>query len=114
MLDDGQAEPGAAQVPAARPVHPVEPLEQARQMVRGNPAAPVPDANDDCAGFFRGPHLDAIFRLAVFDRVVHQVHHRLLEQRRIDPRPQPGLALEVDAGVFFAGLDSATLDGRFQ
>ena len=42
VLDDGEAEPGAAELARARGVDPVEPLGQARLVLEGNPLAVTP------------------------------------------------------------------------
>ncbi len=39
MLDDRQAEPGAARFAAARGIDPIKALGQARQMIGGDPVA---------------------------------------------------------------------------
>ena len=45
VLDDGQPKSGASKLAAPGLVHPVKPLEQAREMILGNPATLVFDAD---------------------------------------------------------------------
>ncbi len=59
VLDDREAQPGAPEFPAPRLVDPVEPLEDARQVVTGDADPGVGDLDGDdvrpCAGRRRGP-----------------------------------------------------------
>src|SRR5215211_8149568 len=76
VLDDGETEAGSPLGPALRHVDAVEPLGQARQVLRRDAGAEIP-YTDDCLG--RTPaagadaDLDPLAGGAVFQRVLHEV-----------------------------------------
>ncbi len=78
VLDDGQAQPGAAALAAALHIHPIESLGQARQRLARDALAVIL-APRPRHGRFRGParhrHLPAL--AAIFDGVVDQVLEQL-------------------------------------
>src|SRR5437868_6031514 len=72
MLDDGEAEPGAAAVAATRGVDAVEALGQARQVLRRDSLAAVGDGELDMAESFAGQRHDDFLagpRAAIAKRV---------------------------------------------
>src|ERR1700741_3618959 len=77
VLDDGEAEPGAAPLPAALHVHAIEALGQARHRGLGDALAVVADAGDEhrlgsasgAGGAELEAHPDMSALAAVFDRV---------------------------------------------
>src|SRR5882757_5067665 len=75
VLDDGEAEAGAADGAAARRVDPVESLGQARQVLLGDALALVADGHDQAgAPSFRdgaGGNADDAVLSPVIDRVRH-------------------------------------------
>src|SRR5581483_3816129 len=84
MLDDRQAESGPAERPGPGFVDAVEPLEQAGQLLGGNPRPSVPHKEFDeaggSAGAGHGPRADGNRPGAgrVLDRVVEQVREDLM------------------------------------
>ena len=86
VLDDRQPEAGAPLVSAACLVDPVESLKQAGEMFRLNAASPVLDLELDAVAELHCIDLHSGIGLAVLDGVGQQVHHGLLEQRRVDSR----------------------------
>ena len=84
MFDDGQPQAGAAELAAARLVHPVEPFEQTGEMLFGDAHALVLEADLDFIVHGQRLDLDGAFGRAVLDRIVQQVHRGLLQQGGID------------------------------
>ncbi len=97
VLDDRQAQPRPAELSAAGAVGAVEPLEHPRQMLGFDAPALVDDADDRLVAASLGGDADGGVLGAVLDRVVDQVHQRLLEQRRHDVgRQRLGVDVERD------------------
>ena len=74
VLDDGQTQSGAAHLPGAHLVHPVEPVEHMGQILIRDTDAVVGDGDD----YLTVPHKrlrphKAVFRGGIFDGVFHQV-----------------------------------------
>ncbi len=70
VLDDGQAQAGAAPLPAPACIHPVKTFKDAGQVLRGNAAALIFDLDDDFgAGPFRF-QMDNASRAAEFDGII--------------------------------------------
>src|SRR4051812_16590603 len=96
MLDDGEAEPGSADLAAAPGVDAVETLGQTRNMVGGNAVAMVDHAEADQVRPRIGePHPDLRPRFAIFERVDDQIVEHLGELA----------AVSGDQGVAGAALD---------
>src|SRR5687767_2646146 len=73
VLDDRQAEPGAARLARAARIHSIEALGEPRQMLRGDSGTGI--AHGEVAAFLVGPPPDeyAAFRRRVFGRVVDEI-----------------------------------------
>ena len=85
MLDNGQPQSGSAELPAPRLVYPVESLKEPWQVFLFYPASLVNDIYDKLFLVPRGlkPY-GALFR-TVFNGIVKEIDHGLLEQRGVDP-----------------------------
>lgn len=79
VFDNGQAETGAAQLAAARLVHPVESLKQPGQVLLGNSAALVFDADDHLGIIPFDVQVNSAVRVTVFNGIVQQVDNGLFE-----------------------------------
>src|SRR5689334_8957917 len=73
MLDDREPEPGAAGVPRASSIHPIEPLEDARQVSARDPNARVRDREDGVRVGALDANLDPSAGSCEPDRIVQQV-----------------------------------------
>src|SRR5439155_25255998 len=69
--------------PCARPIHLVEPLEDARHMAGGDPNSFIAYLEPDVSGPSLPADADRTFRMAELDGIVDQVDERLLESGRI-------------------------------
>src|SRR6185436_9469108 len=97
MLDDGEAEPGAADLAAAAGIDPVEALGQPRDMLGGDALAPVDHAEaDQLRPAILEPDPDRRLRAAIFERVDDQIGEHLREL----------VAVAADQGLAGAILDA--------
>ena len=76
VADDRETETGTAGVAAARPVDPVEALEDAFEVARRDPDPVVAHGEHEPVADDVGTDLDRLVRARVLDRVVEQVHER--------------------------------------
>ena len=114
VLDDRQAQPGAAGVARARGVHPVEPLEHALLLGRGD-ADPLVD-DRDLHEVAVGAHPDAdVRRLAgVRDGVVQQVAHRGDQQVVLAEHARAAHPADVEPDVLGLRGRAGAVDGLRQ
>ncbi len=111
MLDDGEAEAGAAEFPAAGFVHPVKPLENPRQMLRRDAGTIVGHADFNVAGFRHGAHADAATGGRVLDCVVEQVDETWCNRRASADTAGKSAGISSVTAMFFSrarGLSSST------
>jgi hypothetical protein len=85
VLDDSQAQTGAAQLATATLVNHVESLEDARDMLLWDAATGVLDVDGNVLVLLTDFDIYLAALVAVFDGVIHEVDDRLLQQRRVDP-----------------------------
>src|SRR5690349_16004602 len=85
VLDNREAQPGAAELARARLVHPVEALEQARQILLRNADPGIAHKELDHLGPRRGADRDFAARGRVLDRVIQQVAQHLRHGFAIAP-----------------------------
>ena len=83
MLNDRQSKPGAFGLPRSRLVRPVEPLENPRQVRRGDSNAGVFDADRHLTIFFAGRDGDRPARPVELDGVVNQIEEYLFKQAAV-------------------------------
>src|SRR5262249_33338043 len=105
VLDDREAEAGAAHVPRATAVDAVKALEEARQVAGLDAGAGVRHLDVDLV--FAGAHADGDGRArgAVLDRVVDQIGEHLLDGAAIGPRDRDvGAEVEREAEALPLGL----------
>lgn len=114
VFDDGQTQARSPGQAAAAVVDPVDTLKEAGQVLRFNATALVPDSNNHFGAGTFSLHLDLTVRLAIFNGVVHQVHHGLLQQGRIGSGPEIIGAVQVYGNTPGFCLGLTNLDGRFQ
>ncbi len=110
VLDDRQAQAGAAGGARAGGVDPVEALEDALLLGRGDALALVGDGHLDRVLDPAGPDADPGAGLAVVDGVGHQVPDRGGEQLGIPEHPQPVLAGEGELDVARLGRHPHPVD----
>ena len=110
VLDDRQAQAGAAGGARAGGVDPVEALEDALLLGRGDALALVGDGHLDRVLDPAGPDADPGAGLAVVDGVGHQVRDRGGEQLGIPEHPQPVLAGEGELDVARLGRHPHPVD----
>src|SRR5215207_7878533 len=79
MLHDREAEPGAAVLPRASRIDPIEAFEEARQMLARDARSVVRDPDEDLAVHVLRLDPNDARLLAVLDRVVDEVQHGALE-----------------------------------
>src|SRR4029079_2446434 len=86
VLDDREPEPGASALPGAPGVHPVQALEDPRQVLGLDPGAVVDDLEQDPAAPPLAGDPDRPVLLAVLDGVVDEVLDHLLDPHRVAER----------------------------
>jgi hypothetical protein len=106
VADDGQAQPGAAGLPAARRIDAVEALEDPVVLVVGDADAVVGHHQLDPRALGPSPHLHAGPGLAVLDRVLDEVAERRDELAAITGHAHVGRDLQR------SDLDRARLGER--
>src|SRR5450756_2054468 len=104
VLDDRQTEPGAAEVAAARLVDPIEALEEPGQVLARHADTVVAHADVDLAPDDLCRHLDHTACGTVLDRVVDEIHHGLLEQRRVDGDGEPATPRQLEFAALLLRL----------
>ena len=80
VLDNGKSQAGAAQPPAAGFIHAVETLEDAGQVLGGDPAAPVAHVHGGALGGVFRFDFDLAAAGTVFDGVVNQIDEGLFQE----------------------------------
>ena len=76
VTDDGEPEPGTTRAAIPRPVHPVEPLEDAIEVLRRDADPMIGHHDVDPGVLDLCRDIDLRSRIAVLHAVVDQVHHR--------------------------------------
>jgi hypothetical protein len=108
VFDDGQPKTRAAYFTRSGFVHTVKPLENARQMLGGNPCARVANAKHLTTVLFSifGCDQHAAARKVEFNRVIHQVNQNLFQPPPVgsDAKIFGDLILQLDA--LFSGARS--------
>ena len=114
VLHDRETEARAARLAAAGLVDAVKPLEKPRQVLGGDAAALIAHGDRHAPRHRRvgrrgDPHRPA--RLARLDRVVNEIDHRLLDQRRVDVGDELVVALALEVHLAVGGPRPAVGDG---
>ena len=108
VLDDGQAEAGAAELAAAGAIDAVEALEEARQVLRGDAAAAIADVDGDFVVILACEDFNLAAGFAVFDGVIDEVNDGLFEERGIDVGGDRVVAIEREFDGLGGGERLAT------
>ena len=114
VLDDRQAEAGAARVARARGVHPVEPLEHALLLGRRDADALVDHRDLDEVAVRAHPDADVRRLARVRDRVVQQVAHRGDQQVVLAEHPRAAHPADVEPDVLGLRGGAGAVDGLRQ
>src|SRR6476620_5346973 len=111
VAHDGQAQAGAARLPAAGPVDAVEALEDAVEVARRDADAVVPHDDVDPRAVRMGGHLDGAAGVGVLHAVLDQVGHRRHELAAIADGIEPARRLDdVDGDLALVGQVPDALD----
>jgi hypothetical protein len=109
-----QSQTGSAHAAAAGLVHPVETLEQPRQMLLRNTDAMILDTDNHLRILSTGSQQNRTLRLTVFNGVIQQIGDRLLDEGGIQYGGRFLITIKLDADLFFFSLGPAQLNGRLK